>query len=106
MNSLTGKTAIVTGASSGIGRATANLFAAEGASIVVNARDQPGLDALVAEITAAGGHAVAIAGDVRDEALAQTLVATARERFGGLDIALNNAGSLGEMAPAGARPWM
>ena len=99
MNSLTGKIAIVTGASSGIGRATAKLFAAEGASVVVAARGRPGLDRVVAEIEAAGGQALAVAGDVRDEALARALVETARDRFGGLDIAVNNAGSLGEMAP-------
>ena len=99
MNSLTGKIAIVTGASSGIGRATAKLFAAEGASVVVAARGRPGLDRVVEEIEAAGGQAVAVAGDVRDEALARALVDTARERFGGLDIAVNNAGTLGEMAP-------
>jgi NAD(P)-dependent dehydrogenase (short-subunit alcohol dehydrogenase family) len=99
MNSLTGKVAIVTGASSGIGRATAKLFAAEGASVVVAARGRPGLDRVVEEIEAAGGQAVAVAGDVRDEALARALVDSAREHFGGLDIAVNNAGSLGEMAP-------
>ncbi|MGF1594103.1 MAG: SDR family oxidoreductase [Kiloniellaceae bacterium] len=99
MNSLTGKVAIVTGASSGIGRATATLFAQEGASLVVAARGRPGLDSLVAEIEAAGGRAVALTGDVRDEQLAKAMVDTAVERFGGLDIAVNNAGTLGEMAP-------
>ncbi|HEY9537417.1 MAG TPA: SDR family oxidoreductase [Kiloniellaceae bacterium] len=99
MNSLTGKVAIVTGASSGIGRATAKLFAEEGANVVVAARGRPGLDKLVEEIEGAGGQAVAVAGDVRDEALAKALVDTARDRFGGLDIAVNNAGTLGEMAP-------
>jgi NAD(P)-dependent dehydrogenase (short-subunit alcohol dehydrogenase family) len=99
MDSLSGKVAIVTGASSGIGRATAKLFAQEGASLVVAARGQAGLDSLVAEIEASGGQAVALAGDVRDEQLAKALVETARERFGGLDIAVNNAGTLGEMAP-------
>ncbi|HET8727547.1 MAG TPA: SDR family oxidoreductase [Alphaproteobacteria bacterium] len=93
------KVAIVTGASSGIGRATAKLFASEGASVVVTARRQAELDALVAEIEKAGGRAVAVAGDVRDEALAKALVETAVGRFGGLDVAFNNAGSTGEMAP-------
>src|SRR3546814_15638518 len=88
-----------TGASSGIGRATAKLFAEEGANVVVAARGRPGLDKLVEEIEGAGGQAVAVAGDVRDEALAKALVDTARDRFGGLDIAVNNAGTLGEMAP-------
>src|SRR3546814_757782 len=62
-------------------------------------RGRPGLDKLVEEIEGAGGQAVAVAGDVRDEALAKALVDTARDRFGGLDIAVNNAGTLGEMAP-------
>ncbi|WP_186417657.1 SDR family oxidoreductase [Bosea sp. CS1GBMeth4] len=101
MTALKDKVAIVTGASSGIGRAAARLFAAEGASLVVTARRQAELDALVAEITAAGGEAVAVAGDIRDEALAQRLVETATERFGGLDIGFNNAGIVGELGPIG-----
>ena len=93
MNVLADKVALVTGASSGIGRATALLFAREGAKLVVTARRRSQLDELVDEIKKAGGEAVAVAGDVRDEVLA------AVHRFGGLDIAFNNAGSLGEMAP-------
>jgi NAD(P)-dependent dehydrogenase (short-subunit alcohol dehydrogenase family) len=100
MNMLTGKVAIVTGASSGIGHAAAKLFAQEGARVVVCARGRPGLDALVKEIEAAGGEAVAVTGDVADEATATALVETATEHFGGLDIAFNNAGTLGEMGPA------
>jgi NAD(P)-dependent dehydrogenase (short-subunit alcohol dehydrogenase family) len=96
---LAGKVAIVTGASSGIGRATARLFAREGASVVVAARRPAELAALVEEIAAEGGVAVDIAGDVRDEALAEALVAAALGRFGGLDIAFNNAGALGPMGP-------
>lgn len=99
MNTLTGKVAIVTGASSGIGRATAKLFAAEGAKVVVAARRQGELDRLVAEIEQAGGEAVAVAGDVKGETLAKTLVDTAVTRFGGLDIAFNNAGIIGAMGP-------
>ncbi|MCW5619791.1 MAG: SDR family oxidoreductase [Burkholderiales bacterium] len=101
MHVLANKTAIVTGASSGIGRATAGLFAQEGARVVVGARRQPELQALVEEITASGGSAVALAGDVKDEAYAEALVKLAVERFGGLDVAFNNAGTLGEM---GATP--
>jgi len=99
MGALADKVAIVTGASSGIGYATAMLFAREGAAVVVSARRQAELDALVARIEKAGGHAIAVRGDVRDETLAKALVYTAIERFGGLDIAFNNAGSTGEMAP-------
>jgi NAD(P)-dependent dehydrogenase (short-subunit alcohol dehydrogenase family) len=99
MAALADKVAIVTGASSGIGYATARLFAQEGAKVVVAARRHVELDALVANIEGEGGKAVAVAGDVRDEALAKALVETALGRFGGLDIAFNNAGSTGEMAP-------
>lgn len=94
---LHGKVALITGASSGIGYATARLFAREGARVVVAARRQKELDQLVAEITEAGGHAVALAGDVRDEHMAQSLVDVAVAHFGGLDIAFNNAGVVGEM---------
>jgi NAD(P)-dependent dehydrogenase (short-subunit alcohol dehydrogenase family) len=97
MSALTDKIAIVTGASSGIGRAAAKLFAAEGARVVVAARRKEELDKLVAEIAAAGGRAVACAGDVKDEVLHARLVEIARREFGGLDIAFNNAGTLGEM---------
>lgn len=99
MTALANKVAIVTGASSGIGRATARLFAREGAALVVTARRRAELDRLVVEIEEAGGHAVAVAGDIRHEALARALVDTAVDRFGGLDIGFNNAGDLGEMGP-------
>ena len=93
---LEGKVALITGASSGIGHATAQLFAAEGARLVVGARRQAELDKLVTGIVAAGGQAVALAGDVRDENYAKALVALAVEHYGRLDIAFNNAGTLGE----------
>jgi NAD(P)-dependent dehydrogenase (short-subunit alcohol dehydrogenase family) len=99
MGRLRDKVAIVTGASSGIGRATARLLASEGAAVVVAARRRDRLDELVAEITAAGGVAIARAGDVRQEDCAQGLVALARREFGGLDVAFNNAGTLGEIGP-------
>jgi NAD(P)-dependent dehydrogenase (short-subunit alcohol dehydrogenase family) len=101
MSALSNKVAIITGASSGIGYATAKLFAREGAKVVVAARRQPELDALVEEITQAGGHAVALVGDVKDESFAKDLVDLAKARFGGLDVAFNNAGTIGEM---GATP--
>ncbi|MCY1203460.1 SDR family mycofactocin-dependent oxidoreductase [compost metagenome] len=100
MGRLSGKVAIITGASAGIGRATALLFAAEGARVVVGARRQSELDSLVAQIRDAGGDAVALAGDVRREEYASALVKLAVERYGRLDIAFNNAGTLGEGGPA------
>jgi len=95
---LSDKVAIVTGASSGIGRAAALLFAREGARLVLTARRQSELDALVADIKTEGGEALAIAGDVRDAALAQALTETAADRFGGLHVAFNNAGMTGPSA--------
>lgn len=100
MKSLQDKVAIITGASSGIGYATAKLFAKEGAKLVVGARRQRELDQLVEEITKSDGKIVALAGDVKDEAFAQKLVELAKRQFGGLDIAFNNAGIMGTLAPA------
>jgi NAD(P)-dependent dehydrogenase (short-subunit alcohol dehydrogenase family) len=97
MSALSSKVAIVTGASSGIGYATAKLFAKEGAKVVVAARRQLELNALVEEIARSGGHAAALAGDVKEEAFAKALVELAIGRFGGLDVAFNNAGTTGEM---------
>lgn len=99
MNALADKVAIVTGASSGIGHATALLFAREGADVIVTGRREAELDALVAKIEADGGRAAAIVGDVKDETLAERLVDAAVTRFGGLDIAFNNAGVTGEVGP-------
>ena len=100
MGRLSGKVTIITGASAGIGRATATLFAAEGAELVLGARRPDELDRLVAEIEAHDGKAVALAGDVRSEDYAKALVALAVERYGRLDIAFNNAGTLGEGGPS------
>jgi NAD(P)-dependent dehydrogenase (short-subunit alcohol dehydrogenase family) len=97
---LEGKVALITGASSGIGYATAQLFAAEGAKLVVGARRQAELDKLVTGIVVAGGQAVALAGDVRDENYAKALVALAVEHYGRLDVAFNNAGTIGEAGPS------
>ena len=104
MHQLAGKVAIVTGASSGIGYETAKLFAREGAKVVVTARRQTELDQLVADIERDGGQAIALAGDIGDEQLARALVETAVGRFGGLDIAFNNAGVTGDAAPVSDIP--
>ena len=104
MHLLTDKVAIVTGASSGIGRATTLLFAEHGAAVVVGARRQAVLDDLIAEIAEHGGTAVALAGDVRDVAYAAALVETAVGRFGHLDVAFNNAGTLGAMGDTPSIP--
>ena len=98
MYALTDKVAIVAGASSGIGHATAKLFAREGAASWSGARRRAELDALVAEIEAEGGAATA-ARRRRPGRASPGLVETALARFGGLDIAFNNAGTLGEWAP-------
>src|SRR5262245_62929523 len=99
MMDLKGKVAIVTGASSGIGRATAKLFAGAGAKVVVGARRKAELDSLVREISDQGGNALALAGDVSDEAFAEELVKRAEQSYGRLDVAFNNAGILGEKGP-------
>ena len=99
MVDLKGKVAIVTGASAGIGRATAKLFARTGAKVVVAARRKAKLDSLVREIADDGGDALALAGDVSEEAFAKELVERAEESYGHLDVAFNNAGILGEKGP-------
>jgi NAD(P)-dependent dehydrogenase (short-subunit alcohol dehydrogenase family) len=96
---LANKVAIVTGASSGIGLAAAQLFAAEGAKVVLAARRAAPLEQALGRIVDGGGSAVMLAGDVGDEGFNQALVELARRRFGGLDVAFNNAGGLGPLQP-------
>lgn len=100
MNALNGKVAVIGGASSGIGRAAALLFARQGATLVLGARRERLLAELVGDIRREGGRALAVAGDVREEAFAERLTATAVDEFGGLDIAFNNAGTLGPLGPS------
>ena len=93
MSKLTGKVAVVTGASKGIGAGIAKALAAEGAAVVVNyASSKSGADAVVDAITGAGGKAVAVQGDVSKEAQAKGLVDSALKEFGRLDILVNNSG--------------
>jgi NADP-dependent 3-hydroxy acid dehydrogenase YdfG len=89
---LTGTVAVVTGASSGIGRATALELAAQGASVALVARRRDRLEELAAEIGKAGGTALAVRTDISDRAQAEAAVDAAVERFGRLDILVNNAG--------------
>ena len=93
MSKLTGKVAVVTGASKGIGAAIAKSLAAEGASVVVNyASSKAGADAVVSAITASGGKAIAVGGDVSKAAEAQGVIDAAIKKFGHLDILVNNSG--------------
>ncbi len=89
---LTGKVAIVTGASAGIGEASARALAAEGAQLVLTARREERLKTLVAEFNALGTKAVYIAGDASDENTAIQTAKAAMDSFGRIDILLNNAG--------------
>ncbi|PWC81992.1 short-chain dehydrogenase [Azospirillum sp. TSH100] len=99
MGQLDGKTAIITGASSGIGRETALLFAEHGAKLVLVARRHDELERLANRIRDNGGQAVAVAGSVADAVVASEAVQVATHQFGGLDIAFNNAGTTGAQVP-------
>lgn len=98
-----GRSAIVTGGGSGIGRAIAVMLAASGASVLVTDLDEANANAVVAEIEAAGGAAKALVGDVTDPAFADASVAAANE-LAPLRIAVNNAGIGGASAPVGDYP--
>jgi 3-oxoacyl-[acyl-carrier protein] reductase len=89
---LKGKTAIVTGAGRGIGRATAELFARHGANVVLSDIDPAPAKEAVGAILAAGGQAASVPGDVTDRGFAALIVNAAIQKFGGLDIIVNNAG--------------
>src|SRR5690242_17013097 len=92
MNRLEGKVAIVTGGASGIGRATALLFAEAGAQVVVADIDGAGAEATAKEITRTGAAAVAVQGDVSAEEDCRRIARTAVDTYGGLHVLFNNAG--------------
>lgn len=93
MSRLSGKVAVVTGASKGIGAGIAKAFAAEGAKVVVNyASSREGADRVVSEITAKGGKAIAVHGDVAKSDDVKRIFAEAKSAFGALDVLVNNAG--------------
>jgi NADP-dependent 3-hydroxy acid dehydrogenase YdfG len=89
---ISGKVVVITGASSGLGEATARYLAERGATVVLGARRVERLQMLVDAITRAGGEASALATDVTDHAQVQALVDTAVEQYGRVDVMLNNAG--------------
>jgi len=93
MKKLTGKVAVVTGASKGIGAAIAKQLATDGAKVVVNySTSRDGADKVVSEITGAGGEAIAVGGSVAKEADVEALFAETRKAYGKVDILVNNAG--------------
>lgn len=96
---LDGKVALVTGASSGIGRATALMFAEHGAAVVLTARRSALLEDVAKEIRQHGGRAELVAGDITRAETHEQLIDTATSRFSGLDIAINNAGIIGALKP-------
>jgi NAD(P)-dependent dehydrogenase (short-subunit alcohol dehydrogenase family) len=94
MNNLQGKVAVITGGNSGVGAATAMLFAKNGANVVISARRQSALDEVAEKIKAEGGNVITVATDISKDGDCQALMNTAVEKFGKIDILVNNAGVL------------
>ena len=94
MPDLSGRTALVTGASRGIGEATARLLAEQGAHVVLSSRKQADLDQVAADIAQAGGKAIAIAAHQGESAALASLVGEVEHAFGRIDILVNNAGAI------------
>ncbi|HET7265719.1 MAG TPA: SDR family oxidoreductase [bacterium] len=105
MFSLRGKACVVTGASRGLGRAIAQAFAEQGASVLLAARNRPDLEAVKAELTARGGRAVAHPTDVTQIPQLEEAAAAAVEHFGKIDVWVNNAGGFTE-APGSTSEWL
>lgn len=99
MKGLSGKVVLITGAGSGLGRASAAELAAEGSRIAVMDMNLEGATETVSMVTDAGGDAFAVQGDVSDSASVQSVVATVLDHFGTIDILINNAGVVGELKP-------
>jgi NAD(P)-dependent dehydrogenase (short-subunit alcohol dehydrogenase family) len=99
MKTLTKKVAIITGAGSGIGKTIAELFAMEGASVMLADIHQPNIEAVAAEITAKGGVALGFAADVSNEEHVKLLIENTIRTFGTLDILVNNAGIMDSFIP-------
>jgi NADP-dependent 3-hydroxy acid dehydrogenase YdfG len=91
-HNLEGKVVVITGASSGLGEATAKILSAQGATVVLGARRQDRIQALAKELTADGGKALAVATDVTDRQQVKNLVDAAVEAYGRIDVMINNAG--------------
>lgn len=94
MCNLKGKTAVITGGNSGVGAATAMLFAKEGANIVISARRQAALDEVAEKITAEGGNVITVSTDISKDEDCKALMDAAINKFGKIDILVNNAGVL------------
>ena len=107
MSRLAGKRVFITGGGSGIGRACAKLFTAEGASVAIAGRRRAELESVASEIHASGGRCVAVTCDVTDRGLVENAVREAVTAFGGLDVVVNNAGTnvLGTVEQTSDEDW-